>query len=63
MSSTVDQLNLLLDNYFVAVDSIELAMVFDRNGLMITKKSTGRLSGLFEEKADSTDEIYGAITG
>jgi small GTP-binding protein len=63
MSTMLERLNLLLDNYFVAVDTIEMCMIFDRNGLLITKKSTGRLMGLFEQKVTNNDEIYGAITG
>jgi Ras-related protein Rab-6A len=63
--STDDRLNELLANYFNAVFIIESAMVFDRNGLLITKKTKKKLGNLFGEKEGSTDEsdVYGAITG
>jgi small GTP-binding protein len=65
MSSTLEKLNILLNNYFEAVSFIESALVFDRHGLLLTKKSRGKLSGLFEKDAKDIkeSEIYGAITG
>lgn len=63
MALNPERLTTLLENYFKAVDSIESALIFDRHGLLIIKKSRGRLTGLFEKSQDtSNEEIIGAIT-
>ncbi len=63
--SNLENLNKLLDNYFKTVVSLESALIFDRDGLLITKKSKGRLKGLFDKSRDEEkeSEVYGAITG
>src|SRR6056297_2094682 len=55
----------LLENYFRTVVNLESALIFDRDGLLITKKSKERLSGLFEDESQKEKEsdVYGAITG
>jgi small GTP-binding protein len=65
MSTTQEQLQILLDNYFSAVDNIETSLIFDRDGLLVARKEKGRLVGLFEkkEKNDLKSEQFGAIAG
>jgi len=57
-------MNLLLDNYFNAVGDLEMVMVFDRNGLLITRKTKGKMKSFFERDTTSSNvDVYGAITG
>ncbi len=53
MSTTLGLLNSLLENYFDVLNSIEMAMIFDRNGFLITKKNLPSLRNLFDDAGPS----------
>jgi len=57
MSNIDEQLDILLDNYFkVTKEYIEAVYIFNRDGLLLQKKTP-------PEEEKSTEEIYGAIAG
>jgi len=57
MSNINEQLDILLDNYFkVTKEYIEAVYIFNRDGLLLQKKTP-------PEEEKSIEEIYGAIAG
>jgi small GTP-binding protein len=65
MPSINDNLNMLLENYFKAVENLESALVFDRSGLLIAKRAQGRLAGFLDRTRKETNhgDAYGALAG
>ena len=68
MSNIEEQIQTLLTNYFNVVVGVESILIFDRDGLLISRKAKGRLQYFFDKENDkkkindADTEFFGAIT-